>query len=49
MIVVDVYVILVSKNGQHMYVTCFISRKEAEEYVFNHSQCYVRHETREIK
>lgn len=43
---ITIYIILKKANGHHMYITVFLDKKDAEEYIFNHPDCYVRHEVR---
>jgi len=43
---ITIFVIL---RGNHTYVTVFTNKLEAEQYIYDHAECYVRHEAREIK
>lgn len=42
-----IYIILKAFDTEHIYVTCFLTKRETEEYIFNHPNCYVKHEVKE--
>lgn len=42
-----IYIILERCSGHHKYITCFFNKIKAEEYIFEHPKCYIRHEVGE--